>query len=108
MPEVSASGSARFISGRVVDAVRTGGGIEGTGSSYFVRGEDDELYVCDYTDLVTEGFRTLLVGDIVRFVPSDDGVDLRATQVLKIDEPVTDDYYAEGVDPMPGAASDRR
>jgi hypothetical protein len=101
MGESNTRASALYMAGQVDDAARSGGGIEGKGSLYHIRGDDRRTYVCDYTDLVTEGFRTLLIGDVVRFVPDDDGIDLRALQVLKLQEPTTDEYYSEGVEPAP-------
>ena len=97
------SGSALYLSGTVASAVPSGGGIEGKGSTYTIEGEDGRQYLCDYTDIVTDGFRTLIAGDVVRFMPSDDGFDARATHVLKLNEPSVDDFYSESAEGPAGS-----
>lgn len=50
---------------------------------YTVRSDDGPEYVCDYTDMPSEGFRTLDIGCRVRFVPTG----RRATYVVRLDVP---------------------
>lgn len=93
--------SAEYLSGQVVDAsVDTRGGREGKGTIYIVEDDEGRRYTCDYTDIVTEGFRTLRPGDVVRFTPIDDTLGRFAQHVLKLNEPTGSDFYGE-VEPSP-------
>lgn len=87
------TGDARYLSGTVVERLATGGGYDGQGPAYAIRGEDGQTYRCDYTDVVTEGFRTLSVGNVVRFSATADLLGLRASNVLKLDDPTVDELY---------------
>lgn len=86
---------ARFLAGRVVESVRGGGGQTGKGSTYVIEAEDGQRYTCDYTDIVTESFRTMRNGDRVRFRPLADMLGLQATHVIKLDEPGFEELYPE-------------
>jgi hypothetical protein len=90
-----------YMAGVVISARAIGGGAAGKGSTYIIDGEDGRQYGCEYTDIVTEGFRSLRPGNLVRFVPAADelGLDLRAKQILKLDEPTVGELYGHGVEP---------
>ena len=50
------------------------------------------MYSFDYSDIVTEGFRTTRTGEHVRFLVSP-GTTNRACYVLRLDQPDTEAYY---------------
>jgi uncharacterized protein Veg len=79
--------------GQIVDRHPFGGGPLGRMGTYFVR--DDESgrhYSFSYADIVTEGFRTIRVGERVRFF-TDPGRQAHAVYVVRLDEPAVEDYY---------------
>lgn len=61
--------------GRCVDSRRRGGGHTGVASVYILEDSDGERHACDYTDLVSDGFRTLEVGDEVRYEATEEAAD---------------------------------
>jgi len=94
------SGSAEFLMGVVVAARAQGGGPTGRGSVYTIRSPQGEDYSCDYLEIVTVGFRTLKVGDRVRFEPVGDELSERlARHVIKIDQPTWDELYGPTTSP---------
>lgn len=56
-----------FLAGRVSSRKPTGGGPHGLGSSYEILSAAGDVFQCGYTDVVTDGFRTLEQGESVRF-----------------------------------------
>jgi len=87
------TGGQRF--GRITDRKPSGSGPGGRLGTYFVR--DDETgttYTFDYSDIVTEGFRTIRTGERVRFLrdASDPG---HAAYVIRLDLPDIEAYYSE-------------
>lgn len=82
-------GSALQLRGVVVEHLPYGGGPAGRAGLSIVRGEDGIEYACDYTDVASDGFRTLQIGDHVRFVPGEDPKNgaPRATFVLHLEYP---------------------
>ena len=77
-----------MITGTVTDTFALGGGPTGQASLPLLTGEDGLIYKCDYTDLTTEGgFRTLAVGEQVRFLPDGVSDSHRARYVVHLDEP---------------------
>jgi len=83
-------GGQRF--GRIVERHAHGGGPQGLTGLYIVR--DDETggtHGFDYTDIVTEGFRTIVTGERVRFL-LDDRPD-RARYVVRLDLPEVEAFY---------------
>jgi len=95
------SGSAEFLVGQVVAAAPQGGGPKGRGSVYALRDDQGRDFTCDYLELVTVGFRTLTVGDRVRFEPvyESSGAQ-RARHVLKLDQPSVERLYGPSCDPL--------
>ena len=91
--------TAVYLVGRVVASLARGGGARGTGSIYKIRTDSGEEYTCEYVDVVTEGFRTLKTGDVVRFTPVDELGERRGRQILKITDPTPDDLYTENATP---------
>ncbi|MFF3359174.1 hypothetical protein ACFYWN_42835 [Streptomyces sp. NPDC002917] len=90
-PEPITSSAARL--GHVVARAPSGGGIDGRLGLYTI--EDDEnrtSYTFDYTDIATEGFRTVRVGERVSFHTTDD--EGRATYVVRLELPDPADYYS--------------
>ncbi|WP_166139830.1 hypothetical protein [Nocardioides ochotonae] len=92
--------AAAYLVGQVVASVARGGGARGTGSVYKIRADSGEEYTCEYIDVVTEGFRTLKTGDVVRFAPVDEMGEQRARQILKIADATLDDLYTENSTPL--------
>ncbi|MCU1447956.1 MAG: Sulphatase-modifying factor protein [Acidimicrobiales bacterium] len=79
--------------GHIVDRQPHGSGYAGRMGTYVVR--DDETgqdHTFSYADIVTEGFRTIRVGERVRFMaaPSQPGV---AVYVIRLDLPDVEAYY---------------
>ena len=86
-----ATGGQRF--GRITDRQPSGSGPSGRMGTYFVR--DDEtgtVYSFDYSDIVTEGFRTIRTGERVRYLtdPANPG---HAVYVIRLDLPDVETYY---------------
>lgn len=81
-------GNAEMLGGRVVAAYRLS-----TGSVYVIAADDSsESFTAEYSEVVTQGFRTLTVGERVRFM-RDHADPARARYVIKLDEPCTDELY---------------
>ncbi|WP_431774808.1 hypothetical protein [Streptomyces cucumeris] len=80
--------------GVIVDRVPSGGGLNGKVGTYVVRDEESgHHYSFDYTDIVTEGFRTIRTGERVRFhVPQEHS--WRAEFVVRLDQPDPASYYS--------------
>jgi hypothetical protein len=79
--------------GRIVDRTAYGGGMTGRTGLYTVVDERDEhRYVFDYSDIVTEGFRTVVVGERARFL-IDPGDRTRARFVVRLDSPDPEQFY---------------
>lgn len=79
--------------GRVVDRRPHGTGFAGRMGTYVVR--DDETgqdYTFSYVDIVTEGFRTTVVGERVRFLIHDEQPHA-ATYIIRLDLPDVEAYY---------------
>ena len=79
--------------GRIVDRTAYGGGMTGRTGLYTVADERDQRqYVFDYSDIVTEGFRTVVVGERTRFLvdPHDP---TRARFVVRLDSPDPERFY---------------
>lgn len=80
--------------GRVVDRKPFGGGSDGRVGTYFVQDEaDGRTYSFDYTDIVTEGFRTVRTGERVRFHLAGP-TSWRAEFVIRLDQPDPEAFYA--------------
>jgi len=86
-----ASGGQRF--GRITDRRPSGSGPGGRLGTYFVR-DDETGATCsfDYSDIVTEGFRTIRTGERVRFLPDSANAG-HATYVIRLDLPEVEKYY---------------
>ena len=85
------TGGQRF--GRITARQPSGSGPSGRMGTYFVR--DDEtgtVYSFDYSDIVTEGFRTIRTGERVRYLtdPANPG---HAGYVSRLDLPDVETYY---------------
>jgi hypothetical protein len=91
-PPHSLDGPPHF--GRIVDRKPFGGGATGKVGAYTVQDETDgRAYSFDYTDIVTEGFRTIRTGERVRFhIPTRSP--WRAEFVIRLDQPDPEAYYA--------------
>ena len=77
--------------GRVVERGALGAGPHHVTANYTVR--DDETgtsHGFDYSDIVTEGFRTVIVGERIRFTVDDER---RARFVIRLDLPEDDQFY---------------
>jgi hypothetical protein len=77
--------------GRVVERGALGAGPHQVTATYTVR--DDETgttHGFDYSDIVTEGFRTVIVGERIRFIVDDDG---RARFAIRLDLPEDERFY---------------
>jgi len=86
-------GGQRF--GRITDRKPSGSGPGGRLGTYFVRDDETGItYTFDYSDIVTEGFRTIRTGERVRFLrdASDPG---HAAYVIRLDLPDIEAYYSE-------------
>jgi hypothetical protein len=83
--------NARQRFGRVASRGALGAGPHQVTAMYVVRDDtDDTTYGFDYSDIVTEGFRTVVVGERVRFDLDDTG---RARFVIRLDLPEDDEFY---------------
>lgn len=100
VPAESRAGGQRF--GRIIDRQPSGSGPGGRMGTYFVRDETGTVYSFDYSDIVTEGFRTIRTGERVRFLadPGDLG---HAVYVIRLDLPEVETYY-EGTQAAPPTA----
>jgi hypothetical protein len=79
--------------GRIVDRRPHGTGYAGRAGTYVVR--DDETggdHTFSYVDIVTEGFRTIRVGERVRFLTDPDQPGT-AIYVIRLDLPDVEAYY---------------
>jgi hypothetical protein len=94
--------NAAFNSGRVVEVRTSGGGPRRGASVYYIEDESGVRYRCEYIDLVTDGFRTLRVGDVVRFTPVVEFGVNAARNILKINEPSTHELYTSNTMPAVG------
>ena len=85
------TGGQRF--GRITDRQPSGSGPSGRMGTYFV-GDDETgtVYSFDYSDIVTEGFRTIRTGERVRYLtdPANPG---HAVYVIRLDLPDVETYY---------------
>ncbi|WP_063920506.1 hypothetical protein [Nocardia salmonicida] len=81
----------QFI-GRVTDRQPFGSGRTGNIGTYYIHVGDDRVYSFSYLDIVTEGFRTIRVGERVRFLtdPVHPG---KAVFVIRLDLPDVEEYY---------------
>lgn len=64
-------------------------------SKYIILGDDGIEYYCHYADILTEGFRTMWIGERVRFVPSESPDGPRATYILRVNPLGKDLYYQQ-------------
>jgi hypothetical protein len=79
--------------GHVVDRQPHGSGYGGRMGTYVVRDDETgEDRTFSYVDIVTEGFRTTLVGERVRFLV-DPEQPHAATYVIRLDLPDVKAYY---------------
>ena len=79
--------------GIIVDRRPTGGGQTGTVGAFIVQDEaDGRYYTFDYTQIVTEGFRTIRTGERVRFHAASDRPG-GAEFVVRLDQPDPAEYY---------------
>jgi len=82
--------SQRF--GRIVDRQPLGSGPHRVTATYYVRDDaTGDTFGFDYSDIVTEGFRTAIVGERVRF--ETDPHTGRARFVIRLDLPEVDEFY---------------
>ena len=80
--------------GTVIERRPLGGGSYGNVGVYYVQDlGDSTVYSFDYRDIVTEGFRTALVGERVRFYVDPTSTD-RACYVIRLDLPSVEEYYS--------------
>jgi hypothetical protein len=80
--------------GRIVDRHPLGSGPHQVTATYFVRDDDShEVYGFDYSDIVTEGFRTIILGERVRFEVSPGTT--RAHFVIRLDLPEVEEFYRQ-------------
>lgn len=79
--------------GVIVDRRVAGGGTNGKQGTYVVQDEEDgSHYSFDYTDIVSEGFRTIRTGERVRFhLPPQPT--WRAEFIVRLDQPDPEAYY---------------
>lgn len=79
--------------GVIVDLRPSGGGPTGSLGAYVVRDEvDGHHYTFDYTQIVTEGLRTVRIGERVRFHVSADRPG-QAEFVIRLNQPDPAEYY---------------
>lgn len=79
--------------GTVVDRRPHGTGYAGRMGTYVVRdSETGEDYTFSYVDIVTEGFRTTVTGERVRFLIDPDAPGA-ATYVIRLDLPGVEAHY---------------
>jgi hypothetical protein len=77
--------------GRIVNRGTVGAGPHLVTATYIVRDDTDQTtYGFDYSDIVTEGFRTVVVGERVRFDVDDAG---HARFVIRLDLPEDEEFY---------------
>ncbi|MFC0862544.1 hypothetical protein ACFHYQ_09580 [Sphaerimonospora cavernae] len=89
--EIPATGGQRV--GYIAERTPHGSGRTGKLSTYLVRdAETGTHHTFMYADIVTEGFRTLHVGERVRFL-TDPADPERARYVIRLDLPEVEDYY---------------
>jgi hypothetical protein len=82
----------RHAFGRIVERRPSGGGPHGITGMYFAREDQSgQVYGFDYSDIVTEGFRTVITGERVRFETDRDSQ--RARFVIRLDLPEVDEFY---------------
>ncbi|MEU1627001.1 hypothetical protein ABZ746_17110 [Streptomyces sp. NPDC020096] len=80
--------------GRIVDRKPFGSGNDGRMGTYFVQDEaDGHTYSFDYTNIVTEGFRTIRTGERVRFHLAQPA-SWHAEFIIRLDQPDPEAYYA--------------
>ncbi|SQD95030.1 conserved hypothetical protein [Parafrankia sp. Ea1.12] len=78
--------------GRIVDRQPLGSGPHGVTASYYVRDDTTgDVYGFDYSNIVTEGFRTIILGERVRFEA--DPTTRLAHFVIRLDLPEVDEFY---------------
>ncbi|TCJ34589.1 hypothetical protein [Parafrankia sp. BMG5.11] len=78
--------------GRIVDRQPLGSGPHRVTATYYVREDTTgETYGFDYSNIVTEGFRTIILGERVRF-EIDPSTQL-AHFVIRLDLPEVDEFY---------------
>ncbi len=65
------------------------------GGSFVIKGADKNEYSCNYSDLLTDGFKILSVGDKVRFIPKNVDGKLYATYIIKIAEEYDEGFFYE-------------
>ena len=83
--------------GRITDRRPSGSGPDGRMGTYFVR--DDEtrtVHSFSYTDIVTEGFRTIRTGERVRFLIDPDRAG-HAIYVIRLDLPDVETCYEQAI-----------
>ncbi|WP_329453413.1 hypothetical protein OG894_43415 (plasmid) [Streptomyces sp. NBC_01724] len=90
-PEPITGSAARL--GHVVARAVNGGGADRRLGLYTIEDDEDGTsYTFDYTDIATEGFRTVRVGERVSFYPAND--EGRAAYVVRLELPDPADYYS--------------
>jgi hypothetical protein len=79
--------------GHIVDRQPAAAGPHRVTDAYYVRDDSTgTVHGFDYSDIVTEGFRTILLGERVRFdVEPASG---KARYVIRLDLPEVDEFYA--------------
>jgi hypothetical protein len=91
-PENPGDTQPRF--GHIVDRRPYGGGSNGRVGTFVVQDDEDgRHYSFDYTDIVTEGFRTVRTGEKVRFLVAAGG-SWRAEFVIRLEGPAPEAFYA--------------
>ncbi|WP_440105728.1 hypothetical protein [Streptosporangium sp. H16] len=89
--ETATASGQRF--GHIVDRMPLGSGHDGRQGTYVVRDIETETHHSFmYSDIVTEGFRTIRTGERVRFLVDPDDSE-RARYVIRLDLPDIEDYY---------------
>lgn len=53
---------------------------------YFVRDPDGHEWAFDYSDILTEGFRTISLGESVRFIAREEARGTRARCVVRLQD----------------------
>ncbi|CAO5161689.1 conserved hypothetical protein [Frankia sp. AiPs1] len=90
LPAEDVAAGQRF--GRMVEREQFGAGPHQVTATYVVRDDvSGELHGFDYSDIVTEGFRTIIIGERVRFEV--DEHTSRARFVIRLDLPEVDEFY---------------
>lgn len=86
------SGSGQRF-GRITDRQPSGSGPGGRMGTYFVRDDETgDVHSFDYSDIVTEGFRTIRTGERIRFL-TDAADPEHASYVIRLDLPDVETYY---------------